>query len=332
MATRSCNRQSALIPAILAALLLPGAAQAAGTVAGSSISNTATADYVIGGSASTATSNIVTLRVDEKLDLNLVWQDAADVGVGTPDTARILTYLLTNTGNGNDSYALSVTNALGGDQFDPAVVDLYLDANANGMFETGVDTLYVPGTNDPVLAADAAQVIFVRNDIPAGLNNGDLGDSRLSATSNTGSGVPGTAFVNAGDNNTTAVVGTSGATGDATGTYAVTTTTVTLAKSVVITDPAGGNQPVPGATLNYRIDATVTGSGTATGVVIADPLPANTTYSAGSLSLNTAALSDAVDADAGDVGGTTVNTVTVYLGDLSAASPVQTVSFEVVIN
>lgn len=332
MATRPRNRQPAFLPALLAVLLSPGTAVALGTQAGASISNTATADYVIGGSAATATSNSVTLRVDEKLDLNLVWQDAGAVGVGTPDNGRILTYRLTNTGNGNDSYALSVDNTPGGDQFDPNLVDIYLDANANGIFESGVDTLYVPGANDPVLGADGARVIFVRNNIPALLNNGDRGDSRLIAISNTASGVPGTAFVSAGDSNTAAVIGTTGGRTEATGTYAVTATTVALSKRVVITDPSGGSQPVPGATLTYSIDATVTGSGTATGVVIADPLPANTTYAAGSLSLNATALSDAADADAGDVGGTTANAVTVYLGDLTTTSSVQTISFAVVIN
>ena len=99
-----------------------------------------------------------------------------------------------------------------------------------------------------------------------------------------------------------------------------------------IRDSSGGNQPVTGATLTYTIDATVSGSGTATGVVITDLLPANTTYTAGTLSLNAASLTDAPDADAGDVGGTAPNTVTINLGDLTAASPVQTITFEVIIN
>ena len=105
-----------------------------------------------------------------------------------------------------------------------------------------------------------------------------------------------------------------------------------LVKSVVISDPFGGNQPVTGATLTYSIDVTVTGPGTATSVVITDPLPANTTYTAGTLTLNAAALTDVVDADAGDVSGTTPNTVTVNLGDLTPASPVQTITFETIIN
>lgn len=317
---------------VLLAFVLHKPALAVGTTAGIDISNTATVDYSIAGSSDSVNSNTVTFRVDEKLDVNVSWQDAANVGVSTPDTNQVLTFLLTNTGNGNDSYALSVQNNLIGDQFNPVFVDIYLDANGNGNFNPGVDTLYIPGTNDPALGADASQIIFVRNNIPGGLNAGDLGNSQLTATSNTGSGAPGTSFPNAGDNNTTAVVGTSGGDSSAIGTYEVTNTTVSLLKSVVISDQLGGNQPMPGATMTYSIEVSVTGPGTATGVVITDPIPANTTYTAGSLTLNAAALTDVVDADAGDVNGTTPNTVTVNLGDLTPASPVQTITFEVIIN
>jgi len=317
---------------LLPALCLQGPVLATGTGAGTSISNTATTDYVIAGNGSTISSNTVTLRVDEKLDMNLAWQDAGNVSVNTPDNDRVMSYLLTNTGNGNDSYTLGVQNSLGGDQFDPVFVDIYLDANGDGIFNPGTDIPYSAGINDPALDADASLAIFVRNTIPAGLNNGDLGDNRLTATSRTGSGLPGTAFANAGDNGTTAVVGTSGGTDNTTGTYAVSGTSIALLKSVVIADPSGGTRPVPGATMTYSIDASAAGTATASGVVITDPLPANTTYSAGTLSLNAAPLTDGADADAGDVGGTTPNTVTVYLGDLTPASPVQTIAFEVIIN
>lgn len=320
------------ITLVLLLTVMSQTALAVGTGAGIDISNTATVDYSIAGSSGSVNSNTVTFRVDEKLDVNVTWQDAANVGVSTPDTNQVLTFLLTNTGNGNDSYTLSVQNTLGGDQFDPVLVDIYLDTNGNDNFNPGVDTLYIPGTNDPVLGADTSQTIFVRNNIPTSLNGGDLGNSQLTATSTTGSGTPGTSFANAGDNNTTAIVGTSGGSSSAIGTYEVTNTTVSLLKSVVISDPLGGNQPMPGATMTYSIEVSVTGPGTANGVVITDPIPANTTYTAGTLTLNAVSLTDVVDADAGDVGGSTPNTLMVNLGDLTPASPIQTITFEVIIN
>ena len=304
---------------------------AVGTPAGTAIDNTATAEYVIAGRPGSATS-MISFRVDEKLDVNVSWQDATNIGVASPDTERVTTWLLTNTGNGNEGFTLTVNNALGGDQFDPVYVDLYLDADGNGSFDAFLDTLYVPGVNDPVLAPDASQVVFVRNSVPAGLNSSDLGNTELVATANTGSGAPGLSIASAGDNGTTAVIGSSGARATDIGTHEVSATNVVLSKSVLVTDPSGGSQPVTGATLIYRINASVTGPGTATGVVMNDALPANTTYSSGTLSLNATPLTDLADADAGDVGATSANTVTVYLGDLTAASPIQSISFEVTID
>lgn len=325
-------RHLPLVLPVLSALLWHDPAAALGASAGTAISNSATMDYEIAGAIARAVSNTVTLRVDEKLDLNVAWQDAGNVAVTTPDTDRVLTYLLTNTGNGTDSYSLTVQNSSGGDQFDPVLTDIYLDSNGDGVFSPGVDDRYVAGMNDPVLAADGSQLIFVRNTIPGNLAGGDLGSSRLLATSTTGTGAPGTAFASAGDGNTVAVLGTSGGVGSATGSYEISSATLVLLKSVVITDPLGGNQPVTGATLTYSIDVRVTGSGAATGVQVADPLPANTTYRAGTLTLNAAPLTDAADSDAGDVGGSAPATVAVYLGDLTPAAPVQTISFAVTIN
>jgi len=316
---------------ILLAVVLQQPTFAVGTTAGIDISNTATVDYVMGGSSTSANSNTATFRVDEIIDVTVSWQDAANIGVGTPDANQVLTYLLTNTGNGNDSYTLSVENNPPGiDQFDPLLVNIYLDTNGDGNYNPGVDTQYSSPMNVPVLAADASLVIFVLNDIPGSLAANNLGNSQLTATSNTISGTPGASFANGGDNNTTAVVGASGGSSNDIGIYEVTNTTISLVKSVVITDPLGGNQPMPGATMTYSIN--VSASGTATGVVITDPIPANTTYTATTLNLNATALTDAADADAGDVGDTTANTVTVNLGDLIPASPVQTITFEVIIN
>jgi uncharacterized repeat protein (TIGR01451 family) len=51
---------------------------------------------------------------------------------------------------------------------------------------------------------------------------------------------------------------------------------------------SGGADLVPGATITYNIIVSNTGSGTATDVVISDPLPGNTTYVAGSANITSA--------------------------------------------
>jgi uncharacterized repeat protein (TIGR01451 family) len=100
-----------------------------------------------------------------------------------------------------------------------------------------------------------------------------------------------------------------------------------LNKTVTVIDQWGGHQPIPGATLRYTITATA--SGTANNVVVIDPLPANTAFIPNTLKLNNAALTDAADTDAGDAGGTTADTVTVKLGNLTSASLIQTITFDV---
>ena len=53
-------------------------------------------------------------------------------------------------------------------------------------------------------------------------------------------------------------------------------------------DPFGGSSPVPGAVITYTVTMTLAGSGTITGAQIDDAIPANTTYVADSLTLDTA--------------------------------------------
>jgi uncharacterized repeat protein (TIGR01451 family) len=112
----------------------------------------------------------------------------------------------------------------------------------------------------------------------------------------------------------------------------VSSATLNISKTAVVLDQYGGSQPITGATIRYTLAVTAVGTGTAMNVVITDLIPTNTTYTPGTLRLNGAALSDAADADAGDVGGTTPGTVTVRPGNLTSASPVQTITFDVRIN
>jgi uncharacterized repeat protein (TIGR01451 family) len=264
----------------------------------------------------------------------MTWQDAAPGVTASPgQTNRVTTYRLTNTGNGTESYALSATGAgVAGDNFDPTVTSIYKDANGNGVYDAGTDTLYTAGVNDPALAADGTLTIFVLSTIPGGASDGNTGNVQLTAASKTGTGAPGTVLAGLGDGGVDAVIGPSGGTRTVTGTYVVTSVVVNVVKAATVIDQFGGAQPVPGATIRYTITVTVAGSGTALGVAIKDPIPVNTTYTAGTLKLNGNPLTDGVDGDAGDVGGSTAGTATVSLGNLTSASPAQGIVFDVKIN
>jgi uncharacterized repeat protein (TIGR01451 family) len=225
------------------------------------------------------------------------------------------------------------TSVLGGDEFDPtpASPSVYFDTDNSGDLSPG-DTPYVVGSNDPVLDADAFVTVLVVNDIPAGVADGNRGFSRLTTDARTGTGVPGTTFAGQGFNGTDAVVGTTGADGEATGQYLVSAVTVNAVKSQTIVDQFGGARPVPGARINYTVVVGATGSGSATGTVFSDNIPANTTYVPGTLRFNGAAMTDGADVDAGDYLSAPTARVRVQIGTLTQASGSQTIEFAVTIN
>ncbi|MFO1426740.1 MAG: hypothetical protein U1F11_07145 [Steroidobacteraceae bacterium] len=322
--------RAALAVALLAAA---GAVHAAGAPAGAQISNTAQVSYTLAGGNVTMPSNTVTLTVAEIVDVVVTLQTPT-VAV-TPGAAnQVQVDRVTNTGNGSETFQLAMTSVLGGDDFDPtpAAPAIYFDIDASGTL-TAADTPYTAGGNDPTLAADAFTTLLVVNNIPGALANGARGLSRLTAASRTGTGTPGTVFAGQGTGGTDAVVGTSGGDGEATGEYQVADIQVTALKSATVVDPFGGSRPVPGARVNYQVVVTPTGSGSAGTAVFSDPIPANTTYVAGSLRLNGTPLSDdASDADAGSYLTVPQRAVRVALGNLTQASGPQTIVFAVTIN
>jgi len=323
------RRLEALIVGMVCACGAHGAF-AAGTPAGTSISNQAQVSYSLGGSPANAVSNTATFSVAEILDVNVTLQ-SPDVNVVAGELLRVLRFQVTNTGNGPEALRFALDNLVAGDDFDPlaAVSAIVFDTDGSGTL-TPADVIYLPGINDPVLAPDAAVAMLLVNNMPLGLLDGALGRSRLLASTLTGTGAPGSSFPGQGVGGTEAVVGANGGTSNATGQYVVGDVLVSLVKSVAVSNPSGGNAPTPGAGLTYQIQATVTGTGTARSLEVDDLIPANTTYVAGSLRLNGSALTDAADADAGEFQAA-VPRVRVLLGDLSQASGPQTVSFNVTI-
>lgn len=320
------------------AMLLAGAAMAvaaqpvlaAGTRAGTTISNTATASFDNGAGTQNVNSNTVDLKVDELLNVTVASNNPADVTTTPGATGQVLSYTVTNTGNGQESFRISSVANVGGDNYDPTVTAIVID-NGNGVYEPGVDTVYVAGTNDPNLNPDASVTIFVIATTPGGVVDGNRGIIELVANANTGTGTPGTSFAGQGEGGGDAVVGATGATGKDRGAFVVSTAAVALTKAAAIADPLGGTEPIPGATITYTITATVTGSGSVTGLNVNDLIPANTSFVPGSITLGGVAQTDATDGDAGRYVTTPNPAVIVALGTVAGGN-VRTVTFRVTIN
>lgn len=301
---------------------------AAGTVAGTDIENTAQATYTApDGSTVEIPSNTVTITVDELLDVNVVSNDPGDITTSPGATDQVLTFQVTNTGNGQESFRLTADTAVGGDDFDPTLQQIFIDSDGNGVYDPGIDTAYIPGTNDPDLAPDESVTVFVITTIPDSQVDGDRAEVSLIAEANTGTGAPGTSFDGQGQGGGDAVVGSTGADDDDSGFLAISQAQVTLVKSATVVDPFGGDRAVPGSVITYNLVATISGSGTLNDVVISDPIPASTTYVPSSITLETAALTDAADADEGEFDGSAIS---VDVGNV-AAGETRTVTFEVTI-
>jgi uncharacterized repeat protein (TIGR01451 family) len=317
----------------LAVASAPLASHAAGTPAGASIQNTAQISYTLGSATVSATSNTSSVTVAEILDAVMTIA-APTVQVSAGATTEELVFTLTNTGNGTERFNLTALSAgVVGDDFDPTLATpaIYFDTDDSGDFSAG-DLAYSPGANDPVLAADASVRLIVVNDIPNTAVNGNRGRSQLAAAATSGTGDPGVSFGMVGDGGVEAVAGTTRGDARLLGEYLVADILLTAVKSQTILDQFNGSRPLPGARITYQIVVTASGSGTATATNFSDLIPPNTTYAAGSLELNGAALSDGADADAGAFVSAPAPEVRVTLGDLSGASGPQTIEFAVTIN
>ncbi|MEQ9662347.1 MAG: hypothetical protein RLN87_07360, partial [Parasphingopyxis sp.] len=105
-------------------------AYAAGTLAGTTIENTASASYDgPGGATVSIDSNSVELVVDEILDVDVVSNDPGDVGVAPNEDDSVLTFTVTNGGNGPEPMVLAANASLGGDDFDPDATSIFIDGN-----------------------------------------------------------------------------------------------------------------------------------------------------------------------------------------------------------
>jgi uncharacterized repeat protein (TIGR01451 family) len=292
--------------ALLLGAAFPAAVLAAGTPAGTLIPNSAVLTYVHNGVPTRVTAASAAVVVARVVGVAVTWQDATAVLAATPDTLRPLAFMVTNTGNGPDTFALARGNTLTGNQFDPAdapQAGIWLESGAQAGFQASgpnADIPYLAGANDITLAADASRLAYAVSSIPAGLTTGASGKALLVARSVVAGDATraGTQVASAGG--VPVVIGAGGPQASAAGSYLVSTVAVGIAKSVqAVADPLGGTLVMSGSVLTYRLVLTVSGAGTASNLVVSDPLPDTLAYVPGSLTVDGTARTDAADADEG---------------------------------
>ena len=305
-----------------------GVAHAAGTAAGTVIQNTATITFTTATGVTLAmqsTTNVV--RVDQVVGVVVTPLLTSPVAIGS--NAATLVYQVTNVGNGPDSFALTGTPNVAGDAFVTTLQTIAIDANGNGQYDPGTDSVVAQGAAGPVIAPDQSFRVLLVMTPPATAGDGQTSQVRLTATSQIGSGTPGTFLQGKGAGGVDAIVGLTSGTGTALESVQASTAQVALTKSAQIVDPYGGANPLSGSLVTYSITAHTTGSGTASNLVISDAFPAGTTYPPGTMTLNGVTLTDAADGDAGQA---TTTGIAVQLGNVPGGSADRTVSFKVKIN
>jgi uncharacterized repeat protein (TIGR01451 family) len=329
MNTKPCTNPSFTIclgSALLAGLLAPASALAGGVTAGTLIENTAVASYDDGAGSRTINSNTVTVRVDELLDVTLISLDPGTVAA-RPGNA-VLTFELTHQGNGPEAFRLTAVPGVAGNDFDVTVNALAIDSNGNGTYDAGIDEVLPSPQTTAVLAPDSVLTIFALVTVPDGVSDTQRSSIDLTAQAVTGNGAPGTVFAGQGVDGGDAIVGTTSALATARGQLLAGIATVELVKSVSLRDPFGGTSAVPGTIATFTISARVSGSGTVNNLSVTDAVPEGTAYAPGTLALDSTAMSDAADSDAGqasDSAGISVN-----LGNITAPTT-RTITFDVVV-
>jgi uncharacterized repeat protein (TIGR01451 family) len=345
-------------------------ASAAGTDAGTVVSNSATVNYNVGASAQAPVNSLaVTFVVDDRVDITVVELSGSYTIGAAGGTNEVLIYTVTNTGNGVHDFLLTradnATDPFGGtDNFDATPVSIFVDSNANNVYDAGTDT----ATYIDELGNGQSRAVFVLSNIGGAQANGDISAVTLTAqvALGGGAGAQGAAIVTD-DAANPDVAGTvqivfADAAGDTdalhdgkhsdTDAYRVGAASLTVTKtSAVILDPVNGAvnpKAIPGATVEYTVVvANAAGaSATATNVVLTDSLAAEITATRLAFGTNgyganqgiqvtapninggvATALSNAADADQGDFSANvvTVNGITLNAGESA------TVKFQVVI-
>ena len=240
--------------------------------AGDTISNTATLDYDIDGVGQTPiTSASADFIEDNLVNFQVDWTEgnvSATAGAG----GQMMTFIVTNNGNGAQDFALTAADAAG--DFNVTSIDnIFVDSGAAGT--PGVYDATDIATFIDELASGASVEVYVFATMPIAQPGGDTADIRLTATVHAGdaagaTGVLGAilvkenaaADVQASEQNVfNDPAGVADAIQDGVhsvdGTYIIVAANLSVTKTMdVIWDPINGNanpKGIPGALVQYTI-------------------------------------------------------------------------------
>ena len=248
--------------------------------AGTPIGNQASATYLdASGTSRTVTSNLVTTIVAQVASFTLT---ANGVRTAAPGGQAAFPHTLTNTGNGGDTFPLSLVN-LGGDNFDATGIQLYADADGNGV----PDNFTALATTGPLAAGGVFRFVAVGN-VPGTQVGGDIALLRVNAAS-TFDGAQ-TAF------NTDQITVTGNA-------------VINVTKAINVSN---GNSP--SGPYTYTLTYTNTGNTPATALRLTDVIPAGMTYVPGSARWSVTGATTLTDASNADAQGVVPNTVVYDFG------------------
>ncbi len=331
-------------------------ALAAGTTAGTTITNTATVDYQVGGVAQGQQSASNNFTVDRKINLLVEEVGTVTTNVVPGQTNAVTHFRLTNSSNETLDFALVASQIVGGtashggtDTFDATNVRIYRDNTVTGTvgsWDVG-DTLLTGFVDE--LVVDTAINLFVVADIPTGLANNSVAGVTLRATAREGglAATQGAAITETAGANTagkdTVFADIAGVTGDIArdgshsdnDDYTVQTATLAVTKtSRVISDPFNNTtnpKLIPGAVVEYCIAVANSGSVAATSVVINDAVPGQLTYSTGTILLNGTVTGATCNADGAAGGSYTAPNVSGTIATI-AAGATRTLVFRATVN
>jgi uncharacterized repeat protein (TIGR01451 family) len=348
--------------------LVANPAHAAGTAAGTTITNTATVNFQVAGVTQTAQTAANAIIVDAKIILTDTNANPTTV-VAPGQTGAVTTFQVTNGSNevidiglAAAAQASGATTAHGGtDAVQANTFTYYVNTNGSTTctFSAANATAVTYLDEVPV---GATQCLYVQSSIPSTATNGQVAGINLTVTAEQGgtTGSQGSVLTQSG----TGVAWTPGTMqtvfADASGTggdanydgkftaladYTVSAPVLSVNKnSLVISDPVEGSsnpKAIPGATLQYCIvvsNAPTAGT-SATNIAISDIVPSALTYKPGSVVLNAVVTGSGTSATCGSgtAGSDTTNynaSSTTVSGSLATLAPgaSEGLSFQATVN